>query len=471
MGLKKVENIQKYSGKRKMTDEENNINSKENVEKIEDAKDEINEIPPIMQIDYDELPDGVYDFVGLAELQNRKTRPNLRENEKILKNKSKKEKKIKEKELKKRSKLMLSEDKKIEEHKNIVEEIFEEKRNVEENNIIEEKTDIENLDDINTEALQESKILEAKNETQELEKKDEQIPVFENNVPKLEENFKVSNSKLDVIETQKFDLENKKEEKNLDDKKVDINIEESNLNGENYFKSLEIKENKELVEDQINIPEAEMENFEKENRNSEKRRKRRGKKQKDFVPEDNEKQQEDFSEKITSWFAYNKKFAFCIMLFLGVLTQISFLATNRENNLIGLLAITLSAISMFLLVNVLDIKNKILIFLIALALVLIPEYSKIFITGENAITYSFAIVLALFSLNLVFVKKNKIISFVLAVTIFAIGYKIFKNCMEVFLVVSIIKIIEEIFNQRENIFNFLIHCMMICAILAVIIFL
>ena len=299
MGLKKVENIQKYSGKRKMTDEENNINSKENVEKIEDAKDEINEIPPIMQIDYDELPDGVYDFVGLAELQNRKTRPNLRENEKILKNKSKKEKKIKEKELKKRSKLMLSEDKKIEEHKNIVEEIFEEKRNVEENNIIEEKTDIENLDDINTEALQESKILEAKNETQELEKKDEQIPVFENNVPKLEENFKVSNSKLDVIETQKFDLENKKEEKNLDDKKVDINIEESNLNGENYFKSLEIKENKELVEDQINIPEAEMENFEKENRNSEKRRKRRGKKQKDFVPEDNEKQQEDFSEKIT----------------------------------------------------------------------------------------------------------------------------------------------------------------------------
>ena len=90
MGLKKVENIQKYSGKRKMTDEENNINSKENVEKIEDAKDEINEIPPIMQIDYDELPDGVYDFVGLAELQNRKTRPNLRENEKILKNKSKK---------------------------------------------------------------------------------------------------------------------------------------------------------------------------------------------------------------------------------------------------------------------------------------------------------------------------------------------------------------------------------------------
>ena len=93
----------------------------------------------------------------------------------------------------------------------------------------------------------------------QFEKKDEQIPVFENSVPKLEENFEVSNSNLDVIETQKFDLENKTEEKNLDDKKDEINIEESNLNGENYFKSLEIKENKELVEDQINIPEAEME--------------------------------------------------------------------------------------------------------------------------------------------------------------------------------------------------------------------
>lgn len=470
MGLKKVENIQKYSGKRKTPDEENNINSKENVEKIEDAKDETNEIPPIMQIDYDELPDGVYDFAGLAELQNRRTRPNLRENEKLLKSKNKKEKKKKEKKQKKHSRLIPIEDKQTEEHKNIVEEIFEAKKNGEEKNIknnliIEEKKEQNStlkeqeriLEEVNI--PKEENVSDFKTEEKVVESKTE-IPVLENNVQKFEEVQESSNLHND--------------EEKIHSKAESFESKSENVEVKNNTKNLEINDNSEILEEnQINIPEVKLKDFEKTNRDLEPRKRRSRTKNShiELIEDDEEEVEENFSEKIANFCTSSKKFAFTIMFFLGVITQISFLATSRENNLIGILAITIFAVSMFLLVNVLEIKNKILIFLMSLIVVLVPEYTKTFITGEYAIIYSFSILLVLFSLNLIFVNKNRIINFVLSVTIFAIGYKIFQDCMDVFLVISIIKIIEEIFNRKERILNFLIHCVMICAILSVVIFL
>lgn len=468
MGLKKVENIQKYSGKRETPDEENNINSKENVEKIEDAKDEKNEIPPIMQIDYDELPDGVYDFAGLAELQNRRTKPNLKENEKLLKSKNKKEKKKKEKKQKKHNRLNPIEDKQLEEKKNIVEEIFEAKKNDEERNIknnliIEEKKEQnlnehrKNIEEVNI--PKEENVSDFKIEEKVVETKAE-ISVLENNVQKFESAQEISKLHNDEekIHSETEDSESKSEKVETKDN----------------TKNLEINDNNEILEEnQINIPEVKLKDFEKTNRNLEPRKRRSRAKNShiELIEDDEEEVEKSFSEKIANFCTSSKKFAFAIMFFLGVITQISFLATNRENNLVGILAITIFAISMFLLVNVLEIKNKILIFIMSLIVVLVPEYTKTFITGENAIIYSFSILLVLFSLNLVFVNKNRIINFVLSVTIFAIGYKIFQDCMDVFLVISIIKIIEEIFNGKERILNFLIHCVMICVILSVVIFL
>ncbi len=475
MGLKKVENIQKYSGKRKTPDEKNNINSKENVEKIEDAKDEINEIPPIMQIDYDELPDGVYDFAGLSELQNRRTRPNLRENEKLLKSKNKKEKKQKERKQKKRSRLVPIEDKGLQEHKNIVEEIFEAKKNGEENNIqnnfIIEELDIrekeQEKNEIEVITQNEDIPSEFKTEEQVIEPKIE-APVLEENI---QEEKSTDFSKLDneVKEQDKLMFLNKEENKDFEyQPKVEILESKTEIIEE---KKLEIDNSEILEENQINIPEVTVKKLEKTNRSLEpKRRKSKVKNSHVDLIED-EDIEEDFSEKVVSFFTSSKKFAFIIMFFLGVITQISFLATNRENNILGIEAITLFAISMFLLVNVLEIKNKILIFIMSLIVVCVPEYTNTFITGENSILYSLSILLSLFSLNLVFLKKNRIIGFVIAVTMFSIGYKIFQDCMNAFLVIGIIKIIEEIFNRKERILNFLIHCLMICAILSVVIFL
>lgn len=394
MRLKKVGTIQKYSGKEKIPNEEKDINSKENVEKVEDAKDEITEIPPIMQIDYDELPDGVYDFAGLAELQHRKTRPNPRENEKLLKTKNKKGKREAEKKEKIHKKQNRREIKEQEEQKNIVEEIFEAKKNSEEKSI------------------EKSIIVEEKVEVKEVEKEEQ-----------ITKTTKENNETLKV--------EEQKEESKIPELKEEEKKEE----------------NKEYIENPV---------------------------QEDIVQEeklDQEEIEEGLTVKIAKWFTDSKKFAFIVMLLLGVITQISFLATSRENNLTGLCAILLSAVSIFLLANVLEIKNKIIIFIISLIAVLIPEYNDILITGENAIIYSFSIVLAMLALNLVFVKRNKIISFALAVTMFAIGYKIYQNCMDVFLVIGIIKIIKDIFNRTEKVSKFLLHCVMICAILAVGIFL
>lgn len=485
MGLKKVENIQKYSGKRKTPDEENNINSKENVEKIEDAKDETTELPPIMQIDYDELPDGVYDFAGLAELQNRKTKPNFRENEKLLRNKSKKEKKNRQKSHKKRNRLIPMEDKEVEETKNIVEEIFEAKKNSEErtfksNSIVEEEFKLEKEEDFSMEApAKTDEIEEVKAENLKEEFEEETKIAIAEKQNSNEERFELPDNKSKIEEkNQALNLDKKTEEitkveENSKLTSFENKIENSTIDTEDKPKAVIVEENKELIEENaINIPDIELKNFEKKNENSGKRKGRaRAKKTHIELINEEEEPETDFTNKINSWCTSNKKFAFFIMFFLGVITQISFLATSRENNLMGLFSIALLAISMFLLINVLEIKNKILIFAISLVLVLIPQYTEIFIIGENSIMNSFSILLALFSLNLVFVKKNRIISFVVAVTMFGIAYKIFQDCMQVILIVSIIKILKDIFNKKETILNFLLHCMMICAILSVVIFL
>lgn len=408
MRLKKVGTIQKYSGKEEQPDDIKDINSKENVEKIEDTKEEVNQIPPIMQIDYDELPDGVYDFAGLAELQHRKTRPNPRENEKLLKSKNKKGKR----ELEKKEKIQKKAKRKntiIEEkQKNIVEELFEEKKNnvekrIEDNFVVEEKVKTEKIE--SEVEKKEEEVIKPKEETSEVLK-----------VEAEQEIKKETNEKIEPEEQKIPESEEKK------------------------------KENLKNLEKQVKIVDQESKNEEYED-------------------------EDGLISQIVNWCTTNKIFAFMVMIFLGVITQISYLAISRENNLKGLLAITLSAISLLLLVNVLKINNKILIFLISLIAVLLPAYNDIFITGENAIMCSIAILLAILSLNLVFVKNNKIICFVLAIVMFAIGYKIYENCVGIFLVISIIKIIEDIFNKTEKIFSFLIHCLMICIILATEIFL
>lgn len=100
MKVKKLKKMQmkKYTGKINIEALKNCTNSKENVVEKEIK---IEEQPIVKIINYDEIPDGVYNFSGLNELQDRKTNPNLKENEKVLKAQNKKrEKKIKDKEQK-----------------------------------------------------------------------------------------------------------------------------------------------------------------------------------------------------------------------------------------------------------------------------------------------------------------------------------------------------------------------------------
>lgn len=385
MRLKKIKNIQKYSGKEETPDEEKDINSKENEEKVEDAKEEkieeVSEKVQVMQIDYDELPDGVYDFAGLAELQHRRTRPNLSENEKVLKAKNKKEKKKPEREnLKQKNDLK---------KKNIVEEIFEEKRNNEEKKIIIEE---------NAEVVIE---------------KPESKPIG-NNVVENKEPIKEKNE----IVKEKIEVSKQQEE---------------------------IKEEKKVLEENI---ESDIEKKIKQN-----------------------EQQESFTIKITNWCDSSKKFAFNIMMFLGIITQISFLASSRENNLVGLVSIILCAISMFLLVNILDIKNKIVIFIVSIISVLVPVYNNFFVTGENSIINASMLTLVILSINLLFVEKNKIICFLLAVLTFILAYRNLEYSIYIILVIGIMRIIKDSFNREEKLFTFLLHCMMICVLLGIAIFL
>lgn len=167
----------------------------------------------------------------------------------------------------------------------------------------------------------------------------------------------------------------------------------------------------------------------------------------------------------------SKSFTFVIMFLLGVITQISFLASNRTNNLNGLIAIVISAILMVLLMKILNIKNKILIFIAALITVMTPIYNDILITGENSIQNCIYILLPLLSLNLLFAQKYKLSGFLLAVIIFIAGCNIFSNCIEMFFVISAIKIIIDIFNKTEKSSEFLIHSLSMCLVLGIGIFL
>ncbi len=389
MRLKKIRDIQKYSGKEeKISEKENDINSKENKEKLEDAKEEkkeeVKEVVQVMPIDYDELPDGVYDFTGLAELQHRKTRPNLRENEKVLKAKSRKEKRKLEKENLKS----------YNDSKNIVEEIFEEKKNNEEKRItIEEKC--ENIEKMQVEPKQ-------------------------NNILINKESIK------------------EKPEMLKEDVKEDVEEE------------IKIPEVKEEIKEVKNILEDEKQRLE---------------------ANEQEEIEDSLITKSCNYCTFSKRFAFIIMMILGTITQISFLASSRENNLIGLVSIILCAFSMFLFVNILDIRNKILIFTVSVISVLLPIYNDFFITGENAIINACMLALVMLLINLIFVEKNKIICFTLAVLMFILVYKNFEYSIFIVLVITIIKILKDAFDEKEKLTTFLLHCAIICVLFGIAIFL
>lgn len=379
MGLKKVESIQKYSGKGKTPDEQD-INSKENVEIKEDAKDEKNDVVTIPQINYDELPDGVYDFFGLSEIQHRRTKPNLKENEKLLRFKNNKNKNKKEK-VKKNKKQNVS--------KNIVQEIFEEKKKAVET-VVEEK-EVETKIELEEEKREEIELKETK-QTEEVKEKVKN--------PELEENIKV-----------KENIENSPE--------LQEELEENDEYEEYY---------------------------------------------------DDEYYEETAISKIVNWFTESKMFSFLSMFLLGVTTQISFLASSRANNLLGLCSITIFAVSILLLVNILDIKNKVTIFIMTLIFAFIPFYNDVLITGEKSIITNIFILSTIIALDLIFSKKNKIVCFVLSATIFAVVYKNYKDCMNIFLAISIIRIFRDALNKKERIMQFLIHCLMVCLILSIAIF-
>ena len=214
---------------------------------------------------------------------------------------------------------------------------------------------------------------------------------------------------------------------------------------------------------------------------------------------------EDFEKTFLEWFNSSKKLAFLTAIIVGVITHITFLTdmimsqdglwnsicysepTNWEiclgrwgifiadkivNNLaiptvVGIVGILLIAISTVLIVDLLKLKNKITVFLVATAMVVSPALTATFLYIYTAVAYCLSMLLSVITVCLIFKKKNKILNFILAIVLFTFSLGIYQSYIGVTVGLAAIRLIRDLFDKNEKIWKFFLHGIMLVLIVVV----
>lgn len=214
---------------------------------------------------------------------------------------------------------------------------------------------------------------------------------------------------------------------------------------------------------------------------------------------------DDVEKSISTWFDSNKKFAFLTALIVGVLTHITFLtemimsqdglwnsicyfeADNWEAslgrwglfiankivnnlaipNLTGVIAILLIAISATFIVDILKLKNKITIFIAAVAMVVSPVLAGTLLYMYTSVAYCLAMILSVLTVKLIFKEKHKLFNMILAIALFTFSLGIYQSYIGVTVGLTAIRLIRDLFDKDVKIKWFFIHGIMMCIIVIV----
>ena len=208
---------------------------------------------------------------------------------------------------------------------------------------------------------------------------------------------------------------------------------------------------------------------------------------------------EHIENKLSTWFDSSKKLAFLTALIVGLVTHITVITStimsqdglwNSMNysvptdwevalgrwgifyvdkifnylaipNLTTVIGIVLIAISALLIINLLKIKNKILVFISASALAVSPALTATFTYVYTSVAYCMAMFISVVIVCLVFKKNGKILNLIIATCLFTISLGIYQSYIGVTVGLAIIRLIRDLYDKDEKISGFFIHGIMI----------
>ena len=207
-------------------------------------------------------------------------------------------------------------------------------------------------------------------------------------------------------------------------------------------------------------------------------------------------------EQVEKWFDSSKRLAFLTALIVGILTHITFiteiimsqdglwnsmdysvptaweLALGRWGifladkivnylaipNITSVVGILLTAISATLVVSLLKLKGKITIFLSSAAMAVSPCLAATFLYVYTSVAYCTAMFLSVITVCLIFSKKGKIFSFLLAIVTFTISLGVYQSYIGVTIGLTAMRLIRDLYDREVKIRWFFIHGIMMVVV-------
>lgn len=217
------------------------------------------------------------------------------------------------------------------------------------------------------------------------------------------------------------------------------------------------------------------------------------------------KHPEDVEQSFLKWFDEGKRLSFLTALIVGLVTHITFLteiimsqdglwnsmyyseatlweaslgrwgiylADKIVNNLAiptvtGVVAILLIVISTVLIVDLLKIKNKLIIFLVSAAMVVSPTLTGTLIYIYTSVAYCLSMFLSVATVCLIFKNKNKILNWIIALVLFVFSLGIYQSYIGVVIGLTAIRLIRDLFDKEEKVKWFFIHGIVLVVIVIV----
>lgn len=214
---------------------------------------------------------------------------------------------------------------------------------------------------------------------------------------------------------------------------------------------------------------------------------------------------EDVGKSFSNWFDSNKRFSFLTALIVGIITHITFLTEMIMSqdglwnsicyykggiweeslgrwglvivniivnnlalpNLTGIVSIVLISISVIFIVDILKLKNKITIFIVAVAMVVSPSLTGTLLYVYTSVAYCIAMLISVLTVKLIFKEKYKIFNFILSTILFTISLGIYQSYIGVTVGLTVIRLIKDLYDKNENIKDFFIHGIVMCIIVII----
>lgn len=208
---------------------------------------------------------------------------------------------------------------------------------------------------------------------------------------------------------------------------------------------------------------------------------------------------EDAENKFLNWFDSKKKVAFLTALIVGILTHITFITemllsqdglwnsltysvpTNWEiilgrwgifladfvvnylaiPNITSVISILVIAISTVFVIDVLKLKNTIIIFLASCAMVVSPALTSTMIYAYTSVAYCIAMLISVLTVWLIFKKTDnifgRIFNIVLALVLMVLSLGIYQSYMGVVIGLTVMRLLKDLFDNEISVKWFFIH--------------